>query len=1119
MRKLSNKICVVLLAFIMFTAFQNSYVKAETSAGGQVSGVVSGFQEEDVENVQIVLYNSSNAYQASISEDGTYAFSSVEAGEYFLKVEVAGYKVPSPVETTVSAEETVTQNLEVTPVEGTDYYYQWKADSTYFGYEESATVPEKKKVTFLEEDIYVPDSNAANKLVKNYKFYLSNEDVAWSSDYSSRMLELINTIPNMRCDKPSKWILTKEYIDNDIIVTYGEECDVVIISESAFTNAVPRKASMNGLKGTFFSNRLYHALVRYVTKEGTDTDFIDEIFKEKFGCSIKVPDYEALTKGITDETEAAFEQFKPEELLAMLNMFEEMPSGFHKVEGLEYLVRRIDGQRHPIYPESAAVSWVYAETGYIEFMDSAFLGSEVEDTFRLILHEKCHFLWKNVFSEELKHAWQEVGGWYETDSDSDGWATTKQTEFVTAYAHAHNPDEDMAESIAYYILMPDKLESRSIDKYNFVKNYIMNGEIYISQIREDLTFEVYNLYPDYSYPGRIVEMDIDVKGGAMEDKEVTVTVTLDTQGDKANGATSGFLRMTSSADTYEDLWLSPIDEGNSVLQGKITFSKYACDGFWYCEQITLSDESGNQRFEGVDDFGWKMYINNALADIEKPEYIEDSLRVETSSCEVEGEVVTYIDILMDVKDNIGVKNVYCEIANNTHNSYRMDQWGEPQYEVNKNNVTTMRIRYVFTKYFQSGEYSINFLNVIDLAGNEHSYNFYRDGSGAKSYTTFYYESEYSDYEPPELDVNNITINAYPTNPDNPNGETVVNIDYYVKDNKAGLGQVNYTLLDPLGKTHFQYHYHENFYTMFFDGDPTAWKKYHIQVILPAGSAPGIWGLLELSLWDKAGNQKTYNFLEIVHFVVDDSSLSEENQTYVVSSESDELFVDDKMQMSFAEADSEKEYVWECIAGTGVALIDQKGVLTGVSPGTVVVLIHEKEDENKYGTKVITILEAQPTPTVEPEATPVVIPTTPPTATPTVEPEATPVVILTTTLTASSDNNNFSKEVGADAKEEEPLFVIKLEKTSIKDIENCAKKKVRCKIKKVKYAKGYQVYYATNKKFSKKKKMNVKNTTFILKKLKKKKTYYIRVRAYRYRVEGGKKIYGAWSSVKKIKIKR
>ena len=142
-----------------------------------------------------------------------------------------------------------------------------------------------------------------------------------------------------------------------------------------------------------------------------------------------------------------------------------------------------------------------------------------------------------------------------------------------------------------------------------------------------------------------------------------------------------------------------------------------------------------------------------------------------------------------------------------------------------------------------------------------------DGTGAGYPAKFVFNSENSDYEAPTLDVNKITITATPTHPENPNGETVVHIEYYVKDNASGLGNVNYRLLDPLGNTHFEYHYHENFYTMYFEGNPTVWTKYEINVILPEGSAPGKWGLLEIYVSDKAGNFTTYNFLEILHFQV------------------------------------------------------------------------------------------------------------------------------------------------------------------------------------------------------------------------------------------------------------
>ncbi|MBR6567515.1 MAG: fibronectin type III domain-containing protein [Clostridia bacterium] len=69
--------------------------------------------------------------------------------------------------------------------------------------------------------------------------------------------------------------------------------------------------------------------------------------------------------------------------------------------------------------------------------------------------------------------------------------------------------------------------------------------------------------------------------------------------------------------------------------------------------------------------------------------------------------------------------------------------------------------------------------------------------------------------------------------------------------------------------------------------------------------------------------------------------------------------------------------------------------------------------------------------------------------------------------------------------------------------------------------GFEVQYSTSKKFTKKttktvviKKSKTKKTT--IKKLSKGKKYYVKVRAYK--TVSGKKIYGAWSSVKNVKVK-
>lgn len=83
-----------------------------------------------------------------------------------------------------------------------------------------------------------------------------------------------------------------------------------------------------------------------------------------------------------------------------------------------------------------------------------------------------------------------------------------------------------------------------------------------------------------------------------------------------------------------------------------------------------------------------------------------------------------------------------------------------------------------------------------------------------------------------------------------------------------------------------------------------------------------------------------------------------------------------------------------------------------------------------------------------------------------------------------------------------------------------KKKITVRWKAVKNVKGYQIQYATKKNFkSGVKKVTVKGAskkTKIIKKLKSKRRYYIRIRSYG--TEKGKKVYSAWSEVRSVKVK-
>lgn len=95
--------------------------------------------------------------------------------------------------------------------------------------------------------------------------------------------------------------------------------------------------------------------------------------------------------------------------------------------------------------------------------------------------------------------------------------------------------------------------------------------------------------------------------------------------------------------------------------------------------------------------------------------------------------------------------------------------------------------------------------------------------------------------------------------------------------------------------------------------------------------------------------------------------------------------------------------------------------------------------------------------------------------------------------------------------------VKVKRTTGLKVANTNGKNLVVKYSKVSGAKGYQITYATNSKFTKSKKVvNTTKRTKTIKKLKKGKTYYVRVRAYK-KDSTGRKVYGKYSKVMKVKI--
>ena len=835
------------------------------SANADVPFSLSGLQNGD--KVSVTISSSEYLNTMTITADGSYTFSDVPTGQHTIKVEAIGYNLPDSKSVNVKDDGTIEPftgiALVITKMEEDDskWTHSWHEDGSVAGYTTTAYVNKPAEIEYLGKKIVPADVPSQSILEAEYHIILSDEGATWTQEYAYRLLETLKCFPsdgNGVYGTTMIISLTTNHIEDDIQMEDHNGGKLVTLATEAFAYANPFLVDLDGVRGRFFSKRLHHAVVNMVTNYGRNKDMADRIFQSRFGCSIYPPDYSGLTLGTTNEDASHFQDFEPSELVEILNMFEEMPEGFHKIPGLNYLIRRQNGHPHPLYPDAAAVTW--AENGYIEFMYKAFMGANLFDTHRLMIHEKTHMLWAHTFSEEIKNDWIAVGGWY--IDPNVGWATTKDTEFVSAYAHDTNPNEDMAESVAFYIKNPDKLMSRSLPKYEFIRDRIMHGTRYISKIREDLTFEVLNLFPDYDYPGKIKSLDLQVLGKPEEDKTVVIDITLNHIEGFQDGSSAASLRMWSSyienqGKKFVDMWLYPVDNDVYHLRGEASIGKYNKSGYWTCEGIKLQDEQGNERFEGSYDYVWNMYVDNPLEDLESPVVDGESLRYELTNQVNDGHQEQLLSVYCTITDNIGLDRFECGIWTLQEES---KQYLSTKYEYNEE-THEAKMMFEITEFYPSCDYYVSGINAFDIAQNMSGHLYYPENRPIIHITT-----PNPDNEAPEVDLNRMFIYAEPVNKEAPDGETLVTINFYTRDNKSGLDALDYALRDPQGIDHVTWY--DGFSCRgekYYNGDPTAWEHQVAKIILPKGSAPGIWGMAYMELMDKVQNWRKYDFVETLIF--------------------------------------------------------------------------------------------------------------------------------------------------------------------------------------------------------------------------------------------------------------
>ena len=893
----------------------------------QVSGVIKGLKQGDTATI-IIQKGAESVYYKRIGGvannlDVAYSFSSLSNGKWALSIDAKGYIFPAAKVITLN-----NNNLDVTftltSTISANYNYTWEDDSSFVGHAQQDYINDKVQINILGKAEKIPDDFNAINALNEYGFLFSDDSTKWTTEEIYRLYQTLKKLNFTKYGErdsvkvKAKWLITDRYIDRDIDFSTINGINIITISRAAFTYASPQVVTVDGVKGKFFSKRLYTSLVYYYTDKGSNKDKLSEIAKTRYGFEFLTPS--VFLRTLMNETETNFQEFTSDEKIIILSMFEEYPDAMQRQGELKYMVRRVNGQSHPVYPTAPAIAWV--ANNNIEWMESAFVSQDITYMQRLVLHEKAHFLWEYIFDKITQDDWSTLGGWFKDPTSSSGWSTTNTTEFVSAYAHLKNPNEDMAESIAFYITNPEALRSRSLRKFEFIRDRIMKGTRYISVIRPDLTFQVYNLFPDYNYPGKIKRTKLDVIGGENEDKKVIFEVELTIMDKAFDGAQQAQCRFISSIGTIKDMWLNKVNASGSILRGEFTLSKFAKSGYWIIPQINIWDAVGNQRLENNSTYGVKCFINNPLEDVTAPLYIQKSLKMDSvsvklvdfsgslaidrcGSCADTIKPTNAIKIKFDINEKNTINpdgrvyvRMYLPTFDSTNRSniqpYSFDTQitGNGILNDKPDSLKTAQFYFPVPDYYPSGFYSVNYLSMTDLALNVRQVLFDKDTANQNYFIpgtinqrairdSIYIRTKYPDLKPPLIDLNDIKIQATPTNPITPNGETLFEMWLWVKDESdftgkaSGFANGNYTLRDPQGLEHnflMQTDLGNTFYNLQPDSSIYGFKRYYFNTLLPAGSPPGLWGVSAITVNDHAQNKKYYSFVEYVRFDVDQSNV-------------------------------------------------------------------------------------------------------------------------------------------------------------------------------------------------------------------------------------------------------
>ncbi|MBP7844047.1 MAG: hypothetical protein KA116_04470 [Proteobacteria bacterium] len=321
---------------------------------------------------------------------------------------------------------------------------------------------------------------------------------------------------------------------------------------------------------------------------------------------------------------------KQVELIALLKVFNDIPSHLRKKMALKSIVRMKDGFEFPEEPKAIAI--YNKETQEISLTDRAFTNIRSLLGEGTLIHELGHAYWATMDeankNEFIKISWKK-------DSSNQYQLNDGNIQMISDYS-TKSPEEDFAEHFSGYVDAPEKLKKINSEKFRFFHELFIDTEyqtvahekakIHLESEKPDSTPPTWKWVPSYNKTkwwsfGLINEtVPANLSISCEEEKTIlgkpekaVINVKISGVQDNVSGVNELYIILRSS-NSYETCGVfldsnKCVDSKNGIYETSkvIELSEYS-PGPYHLDYMTFEDRAGNSQNYNAKDLGIKIEI-------------------------------------------------------------------------------------------------------------------------------------------------------------------------------------------------------------------------------------------------------------------------------------------------------------------------------------------------------------------------------------------------------------------------------------------------------------------------------------------------------------------------------